>query len=218
MRYLSGIQPSGTLHLVNYFGAMKRHIERQQDNECFYFIAEYHALTTVRNPEELQKNILNVALDYLALGLDPDRTVFFRQSCVPEVVELTWVLSTLTPMGLLERAHSYKDKIANFIHWYEGRGPMYYLSDEDLESDEVMAFVEQWRGGYGGKLPDEAPTILESRKKVPSWRRVCKMLLRNDYWAKGLGFSQQQSGSAHQQYKRLMAKRRQEWGIFPPSG
>lgn len=112
MRYLSGIQPSGALHLGNYFGAMKRHIERQEEHECFYFIAEYHALTTVRNPEELRSNILNVALDYLAIGLDPERTVFFRQSCVPEVVELTWVLSTLTPMGLLERAHSYKDKLA----------------------------------------------------------------------------------------------------------
>lgn len=114
-------------------------------------------------------------------------------------------------------ADHYKDKIANFIHWYRDRGPMYYLSDEDLDGDEVIAFVEQWRGGYGGELPDEAPHALESKKKVPSWRRVCKMLLRNDYWAKGLGFSQQQSGSAHQRYKRLMAKRRQEWGIFPPS-
>jgi len=111
----------------------------------------------------------------------------------------------------------YKDKIANFIKWYEDRGPMYYLSDEDLEDDEVVAFVEQWRGGYGGKLPDEAPHQLEAKKKAPSWRRVCKMLLRNDYWAKGLGFSQHASGSAHQKYKALMARRRNEWGIFPTS-
>jgi predicted phosphoadenosine phosphosulfate sulfurtransferase len=95
---------------------------------------------------------------------------------------------------------------------------MTYLSDEDLESDEVMAFVEQWHGGYGGQLPDEAPAVLESKRNAPSWRRVCKMLLRNDYWGKGLGFSGRSiEESAHQQYKRLMAKRRQEWGIFPPS-
>ena len=115
MRYLSGIQPSGTLHLGNYFGAMRRHIERQEMGECFYFIADYHALTTVHDPGELRKNTLNLALDYLALGLDPQRTAFFRQSDVPEVTELTWILSTISPMGLLERAHSYKDKIAKNI-------------------------------------------------------------------------------------------------------
>src|SRR5262245_26422122 len=101
MRYLSGIQPSGNLHLGNYFGAMRRQIARQEGNECHYFIADYHALTTVRDGDELRKNVLNVALDYLALGLDPERTVFYRQSDVPQVVELAWVLSTLTPMGLL---------------------------------------------------------------------------------------------------------------------
>jgi tryptophanyl-tRNA synthetase len=94
---------------------MKRHIARQEGNECYYFIAEYHALTTIRDPAELRENTLNVALDYLALGLDPQRTVFFRQSQVPEVTELTWVLSTITSMGMLERAHSYKDKIAKNI-------------------------------------------------------------------------------------------------------
>lgn len=94
---------------------MRRHIERQAGHECYYFIADYHALTTVRDPEALRKNILNVALDYLALGLDPAKTVFFRQSDVPHVVELAWVLSTVTSMGLLERCHSFKDKVAKQI-------------------------------------------------------------------------------------------------------
>ncbi len=115
MRYLSGIQPSGVLHLGNYFGAMKRHVERQEGHQCYYFIADYHALTTVRDPGELRRNVLGVALDYLAVGLDPAKAVFFRQSDVPQVVELAWVLSTITSMGLLERCHSFKDKTAKGI-------------------------------------------------------------------------------------------------------
>jgi len=120
MRYLSGIQPSGVLHIGNYFGAMQRQIARQAEHECFYFIADYHALTTVRDADALRRNVLDVALDYLAVGLDPSRTVFFRQSDVPEVVELSWVLSTITSMGLLERCHSYKDKIARNIEATHG--------------------------------------------------------------------------------------------------
>ena len=120
MRYLSGIQPSGVLHIGNYFGAMRRQVARQSEHECFYFIADYHALTTVRDPEAMRKNVLDVALDYLAVGLDPTRTVFFRQSDVPQVVELSWILSTITSMGLLERCHSYKDKIARNIEASHG--------------------------------------------------------------------------------------------------
>jgi tryptophanyl-tRNA synthetase len=120
MRYLSGIQPSGVLHIGNYFGAMRRQVARQSEHECFYFIADYHALTTVRDPEALRKNVLDVALDYLAVGLDPSRTVFFRQSDVPQVVELSWILSTITSMGLLERSHGYKDKIARNIEATHG--------------------------------------------------------------------------------------------------
>src|SRR5688572_30641581 len=120
MRYLSGIQPSGVLHIGNYFGAMRRQVARQAEHECFYFIADYHALTTVRDPEAMRKNVLDVALDYLAVGLDPTRTVFFRQSDVPQVVELSWILSTITSMGLLERCHSYKDKIARNIEASHG--------------------------------------------------------------------------------------------------
>src|SRR5215510_1114813 len=132
VRILSGVQSSGKLHIGNYFGAIKQHIERQDSGECFYFIADYHALTTLKEAEEkeialaaktkgttarsgrqiLADNVRDVALDYLALGLDPAKATFFRQSDVPEVTELTWILSTVVNMGLLERAHSYKDKIA----------------------------------------------------------------------------------------------------------
>jgi tryptophanyl-tRNA synthetase len=115
MRILSGIQPSGALHIGNYFGMMKPSIELQDKGEAFYFIANYHSMTTLRNAEERRRNTLDVALDFLACGLDPKKSVFFRQSDVPEVTELTWMLSTLTPMGLLERATSYKDKIAKGI-------------------------------------------------------------------------------------------------------
>src|SRR5215475_8671979 len=115
MRILSGIQPSGALHLGNYFGMMKPSIELQNKGEAFYFIADYHSMTTLLDPDERRRNTLDVALDFLACGLDPQKTVFFRQSDVPEVTELTWLLGTVTPMGLLERATSYKDKIAKGI-------------------------------------------------------------------------------------------------------
>ncbi len=111
-RILSGVQPSGKLHLGNYFGAIRQHIALQSEGECFFFIADLHALTTIQDAKELRENSRAVALDYLALGLDAAKTVFFRQSDVPEVTELAWVLSTVTGMGLLERATSYKDKLA----------------------------------------------------------------------------------------------------------
>ena len=112
MRVLSGIQPSGKLHIGNYFGAMRQHLELQAEHEGFYFIADYHAMTSNPDPADLRKRTLEVAMDYLALGLDPEKTVFWRQSDVPEVTELTWILSTVTPMGLLQRCTSYKDKVA----------------------------------------------------------------------------------------------------------
>ena len=115
MRILSGIQPSGALHLGNYFGMMKPAIELQEKGEAFYFIANYHSMTSLFDPEQRRQNTRDVALDFLACGLDPQKAVFFRQSDVPEVCELTWMLGTLTPMGLLERAHSFKDKIAKGI-------------------------------------------------------------------------------------------------------
>ena len=112
MRILSGIQPSGTLHLGNYFGMMKPAIELQEKGEAYYFIADLHALTTVHNAAALRANVRELAVDFLACGLDPARAVFFRQSDVPAVTELSWILSTVTPMGLLERCHSFKDKTA----------------------------------------------------------------------------------------------------------
>src|SRR6266850_412122 len=112
MRILSGIQPSGVLHIGNYFGMMRPAIELQKEGETFYFIADYHALTSVRNPEALRENSRRVALDFLACGLDPERAALFKQSDVPQVTELAWILSTIAPMGLLERAHSFKDKLA----------------------------------------------------------------------------------------------------------
>jgi tryptophanyl-tRNA synthetase len=133
-RILSGVQPSGKLHLGNYFGAIQQHIALQDQGEAFYFIADYHALTTLGDavkadaeaakdqkrkprtaPDILRQNVRDVALDYLALGLDPKKAVFYRQSDVPEVTELAWILSTVTGMGLLERAHSYKDKVQQGI-------------------------------------------------------------------------------------------------------
>src|SRR6266404_7388320 len=111
-RILSGIQPSGALHIGNYFGMIQPAIALQAEGEAFYFIANYHALTSVRNPDQLRENSLGVAIDFLACGFDPNRGTLFLQSDVPQVAELEWILSTVAPMGLLERAHSYKDKLA----------------------------------------------------------------------------------------------------------
>ena len=109
---MSGIQPSGTLHIGNYFGMMRPAIELQDKGEAYYFIANYHSMTSLVDPGQRRKNTLNVALDFMACGLDPKKAVFWKQSDVSEVTELAWLLSTVTPMGLLERCHSYKDKKA----------------------------------------------------------------------------------------------------------
>lgn len=115
MRILSGIQPSGALHLGNYFGMMRPAIELQNQGDAYIFIADYHSMTSLFDAAQRRRNTLDVALDFLACGLDAQRTVLFRQSDVPEHCELTWLLSTVTPMGLLERCHSYKDKVAHGI-------------------------------------------------------------------------------------------------------
>jgi tryptophanyl-tRNA synthetase len=120
MRILSGIQPSGALHLGNYFGMMKPAIELQEKGEAFYFIADYHSMTSLFDPAERRQNTWDVALDFLACGLDPKKSVFFRQSDVPEVTELTWLLGSVAPMGLLERCHSYKDKVARGVSFNFG--------------------------------------------------------------------------------------------------
>jgi tryptophanyl-tRNA synthetase len=112
LRILSGIQPSGETHLGNYFGAMRQHVALQAAGDAIYFVADYHSMTSVRDPKERRRLVREVALDYLACGLDPARAVLYRQSDLPETTELAWMLTTVTPMGLLQRAHSYKDKIA----------------------------------------------------------------------------------------------------------
>ncbi len=115
MRILSGIQPSGSLHLGNYFGMMKRMIEYQEQHELFCFVVNFHALTSVFDAPKLRQQTYEAIADFLALGLDPEQSIFWVQSDVPEVTELTWYLSNITGMGLLERCHSYKDKLAKGI-------------------------------------------------------------------------------------------------------
>ena len=113
---LSGIQPSGKLHLGNYFGAMRQHIGMQDEGDAFYFIANYHSLTSLNDGETLRQNTIDVTLDYLALGLDPNKATFFAQSDVPQTTELSWMLGTLCPVSLMEKGVSYKDKIAAGLH------------------------------------------------------------------------------------------------------
>lgn len=135
MRVLSGIQPSGKLHIGNYFGAMRQHLVLQAENEGFYFIADYHALTTNPEPVVIKAHTFGVAMDYLALGLDPEKTVFWRQSDVPEVTELAWILSCVTPMGLLQRCTSFKDKVA------QGLSPVHGLfAYPVLQAADILMF------------------------------------------------------------------------------
>ncbi|MET0397575.1 MAG: tryptophan--tRNA ligase [Longimicrobiaceae bacterium] len=115
LRILTGIQPSGTLHVGNYFGAMRPLIANQERGQVFAILVDLHALTSLQDPAALRANTRSAALDFLAAGLDPERSIFFKQSDVPEHSELMWILSTVTPMGLLERAHAYKDKVAKGI-------------------------------------------------------------------------------------------------------
>lgn len=115
MKILSGIQPSGNVHIGNYFGMMRPAIELQDKGETFLFIADYHALTTNPDPELLRQRTFDLAADFIACGLDPAKTIFFRQSDIRQVTELTWILSCITPVGLLERCHSFKDKISHGI-------------------------------------------------------------------------------------------------------
>ena len=115
MRVITGIQPSGTLHIGNYFGAIKQMLDFQDNSDLFIFIADYHALTSLKDAKALKKNTIDAAITYLALGVDPQKATMWVQSDVKEVLELYWILSGYTPMGLLERAHSYKDKVAKGI-------------------------------------------------------------------------------------------------------
>ena len=136
MRILSGIQPTGRLHLGNFFGAIRQHLRLvDEGHQCFYFVANYHALTSLRNPAELEAATMHIACGYLALGLDPARSTFFVQSDVPQVTELCWVLNCVCPMGLLERATSYKDKIGR------GMTPNVGLFDYPvLQAADIVAY------------------------------------------------------------------------------
>jgi tryptophanyl-tRNA synthetase len=146
MRILSGLQPSGRLHIGNYFGMMEAALKLQHEGDAYYFIADYHSLTTVQNGKQLRENTRELAIDFLACGLDPKKCVFFRQSDVPEHTELSWILSTVTPMGLLERCHSYKDKVARGITASHGLFAYPVLMAADIliyESDIVPVGRDQ---------------------------------------------------------------------------
>jgi len=183
MRILSGIQPSGTLHLGNYFGMMKPAIELQNEGQAFYFIANYHSMTSLFDAAERRQNCLDVALDFLACGLDPQRTVFFKQSDVPEVTELTWLLTTVTPMGLLERCHSFKDKVAKGISCNHGLFAYPVLMAADIliyDSQKVPVGQDQkqhvevtrdiaikFNEMYGNTFVIPEPVIRSETAKVP---------------------------------------------------
>ena len=183
MRILSGIQPSGTLHLGNYFGMMKPSIELQHRGEAFYFIADLHALTTVHDAGDLSENIRGVAVDFLACGLEPRKTCLFRQSQVPAVTELAWILSTLTPMGLLERSHSYKDKLSRGLQPTHGLFAYPVLMAADIliyDSDVVPVGKDQkqhieiardlvikFNETYGPTLKLPEPSIRDETAIVP---------------------------------------------------
>jgi tryptophanyl-tRNA synthetase len=183
MRVLSGIQPSGRPHLGNYFGALRQYVALQEGNEPFYFIASYHALTAVQQADLLREYTVGVALDFLALGLDAQKSALFAQQDVPEVTELAWILSCVTPMGLLERATSYKDKVAQGISPNHGlfaypvlqaADILIYLSDlvpvgqdqkQHLEMTRDIAGKFNQQFGEVFVLPE--PYILDSSAVVP---------------------------------------------------
>jgi tryptophanyl-tRNA synthetase len=183
MRILSGIQPSGILHIGNYFGMMRPAIDLQTQGEALYFIADYHALTSVRDPALLRENVRRVALDFLACGLDPERAVLFLQSDIPQVAELAWILNTVAPMGLLERAHSYKDKVARGLPASAGLFTYPVLMAADIliyDSDLVPVGRDQKQHveitrdlatkineTYGETLKLPQPRIQETTQTVP---------------------------------------------------
>jgi tryptophanyl-tRNA synthetase len=183
LRVLSGIQPSGKLHIGNFFGAMRQHLKLQDDNEGFYFIADYHALTSSPTPQKLRENTIDVALDYLALGLNTKKTVFWRQSDVPQVTEFAWILSCITPMGLLQRCVSFKDKVTQGLLPNHGLFAYPVLQAADIlifNSDLVPVGADQkqhieitrdiaikFNGTYGELLTLPKDHILESVAIVP---------------------------------------------------
>lgn len=182
-RSLSGIQPSGVLHIGNYFGAIKQFIENQEKYEGFYFVADYHSLTSSPDPQSLRENSYNIVLDYLALGLDPEKSTIFLQSDVPELTELYWILSNLTPVGLLERGHSYKDKTAKGISANSGllTYPVLMAADILIYDSEIVPvgkdqkqhlemardIANKFNLQYGETFTLPEPAIIESLAVVP---------------------------------------------------
>ena len=183
MRVLSGIQPSGRLHIGNFFGAIRQHLRLQAEHDCFYFIADYHALTGNPAPADIAQYVLDVTMDYIALGLDTEKTVFWRQSDVPEVTELTWLLSCITPMGLLQRCTTFKDKVAQGISPNHGLFAYPVLQAADIliyKTDLVPVGADQkqhieitrdiavrFNNNYGEILTVPREYIIESVAVVP---------------------------------------------------
>ena len=183
MRVLSGIQPSGRLHIGNFFGAMRQQLELQAEHECFYFIADYHALTSNPSPADIAGRIIDLAIDYMALGLDTEKTVFWRQSDVPQVTELAWLLSCITPVGLLQRCTSFKDKVAQGMSPNHGLFAYPVLQAADIlifNSDLIPVGADQkqhievtrdiairFNNSYGEILTLPKEHIIESVAVVP---------------------------------------------------
>ena len=183
MRVLSGIQPTGRFHWGNYFGAIRQYIALQNEEQAYYFIANLHALTTVRDPEELRQLTLDAAIDLLALGLNPDKAVLYVQSDVPEVSELCWLLMTGAPMGLLERCHAYKDKktkgltadaglftypvlmAADILAYDSDTVPVGQDQDQHLEVCRDLA--QSWNHHFGQTFVLPKALIIEATAKVP---------------------------------------------------
>ena len=184
MRILSGITSSGECHLGNYFGAIRQHVDLQAQGEGIYFIADYHSMTSVRDGELRRRLVREVALDYLACGLDPEQSILYRQSDVPEVCELSWILGSITPMGLLERGHAYKDKVAQGLSADHGlfAYPVLMAADILMYNPDIVPvgndqkqhiemardIAQRFNHVYGAevfKLPE--PRILEGVSIVP---------------------------------------------------
>jgi tryptophanyl-tRNA synthetase len=183
MRVLSGVQPTGKLHIGNYFGAIRQYVALQEEHEGYYFMANYHALTTVHDGALLRQQTLDVAADFLALGLDPGKALIFRQSDIPEVCELSWILSTICPMGLLERCHAYKDKVSQGIPADHGLFAYPVLmaadiliydsnlvpvgQDQKQHIEVTRDLADRFNFMYGDKLVLPEPYILENTAVVP---------------------------------------------------
>ena len=182
-KVLSGIQPSGELHLGNYFGAIRQYVRMQDEYECYFFVANYHALTTLRNGEKMREMTIRCAADYIALGLDPAKASIFVQSDLPEVAELAWILGTITPMGLLQRCHAYKEKLAQGLSADHGllAYPVLMAADILIQGADLVPvgldqkqhvevsrdIAQKFNSFYGEVLTLPEPYILDDVAVVP---------------------------------------------------